>query len=32
MTPEDMADILLFMVDDTGRMLSGSNIELFTNA
>lgn len=32
MTPDDMADILLFMVDDTGRMLSGSNIELFTNA
>jgi NAD(P)-dependent dehydrogenase (short-subunit alcohol dehydrogenase family) len=32
MTPDDLADILLFMVDDTGRMLNGSNIELFTNA
>jgi NAD(P)-dependent dehydrogenase (short-subunit alcohol dehydrogenase family) len=32
MTPDDMAEILLFIVDDTGRMLSGSNIELFTNA
>jgi NAD(P)-dependent dehydrogenase (short-subunit alcohol dehydrogenase family) len=32
MTPEDLAEILLFMVDDTGRMLNGSNIELFTNA
>jgi NAD(P)-dependent dehydrogenase (short-subunit alcohol dehydrogenase family) len=32
MTPEDLADILLFIVDDTGRMLNGSNIELFTNA
>lgn len=32
MTPEDLAEILLFMADDSGRMLSGSNIELFTNA
>jgi NAD(P)-dependent dehydrogenase (short-subunit alcohol dehydrogenase family) len=32
MTPDDLAQILLFMVDDTGRMLSGTNIELFTNA
>ena len=32
MTAEDLAEILLFMVDDTGRMLSGSNIELFSNA
>lgn len=32
MTPEDLAEILLFMVDDSGRMLSGTNIELFTNA
>jgi NAD(P)-dependent dehydrogenase (short-subunit alcohol dehydrogenase family) len=32
MTPEDLAEILLFMADDTGRMLNGSNIELFTNA
>ncbi len=32
MTPEDLAEILLFLADDSGRMLSGSNIELFTNA
>jgi NAD(P)-dependent dehydrogenase (short-subunit alcohol dehydrogenase family) len=32
MTPEDLAQILLFLADDSGRMLSGSNIELFTNA
>jgi NAD(P)-dependent dehydrogenase (short-subunit alcohol dehydrogenase family) len=32
MTPEELAEILLFMADDSGRMLSGSNIELFTNA
>jgi NAD(P)-dependent dehydrogenase (short-subunit alcohol dehydrogenase family) len=32
MTPEDLAEILLFIADDSGRMLSGSNIELFTNA
>jgi NAD(P)-dependent dehydrogenase (short-subunit alcohol dehydrogenase family) len=32
MTPEDLAEILLFMADDTGRMLNGSNVELFTNA
>jgi len=32
MTPNDLAEILLFMADDSGRMLSGSNIELFTNA
>lgn len=31
-TAEDMAEMLLFMVDDSGRLLSGSNIELFTNA
>lgn len=31
MTPEDMADILLFMADDTGRMLSGTNLEIFSN-
>jgi NAD(P)-dependent dehydrogenase (short-subunit alcohol dehydrogenase family) len=31
-TPEDMAEILLFMADDSGRMLSGSNIEIFSNA
>ncbi len=32
MTPEDMAEILLFLADDSGRMLSGSNIEIFSNA
>ena len=32
MTPEDLAEILLFMVDDSGRMLSGTNLELFSNA
>lgn len=32
MTPQDMAEILLFLADDSGRMFSGSNIELFTNA
>ena len=31
MTPEDLAEILLFLADDSGRMFSGSNIELFTN-
>jgi NAD(P)-dependent dehydrogenase (short-subunit alcohol dehydrogenase family) len=32
MTAEELADILLFMADDSGNKLSGSNIELFTNA
>ncbi len=32
MTPDDLAAILLFLADDSGRMFSGSNIELFTNA
>jgi 3-oxoacyl-[acyl-carrier protein] reductase len=32
MTPQDMAEILLFLADDSGRMFSGSNIELFSNA
>ncbi|HXZ03613.1 MAG TPA: SDR family oxidoreductase [Ktedonobacteraceae bacterium] len=32
MTPEDLAGILLFMVDETGRMLSGTNLEIFSNA
>jgi NAD(P)-dependent dehydrogenase (short-subunit alcohol dehydrogenase family) len=32
MTPDDLAAILLFLADDTGKMFSGSNIELFTNA
>ncbi len=30
-TPEDMAELLLFLADDLGRMLSGSNIEIFSN-
>jgi len=32
MTPADLAEILLFLADDSGRMLSGSNIEIFSNA
>ena len=32
MTPNELADILLFLADDSGKMFSGSNIELFTNA
>lgn len=32
MTPDDMADILLFLADDSGRMLSGTNLEIFSNA
>jgi len=32
MTPEDMADILFFMADDSGRLLSGTNLEIFSNA
>ncbi len=31
MAPADLAEILLFLADDSGRMFSGSNIELFTN-
>jgi len=31
MTPDDMADILLFLADDTGRHLSGTNLEIFSN-
>jgi NAD(P)-dependent dehydrogenase (short-subunit alcohol dehydrogenase family) len=31
MTPEDMAEILLFLADDSGRKLSGTNIEIFSN-
>ncbi|MEO8956689.1 MAG: SDR family oxidoreductase [Ktedonobacteraceae bacterium] len=31
MTPADMAELLLFLADDSGRMLSGSNIEIFSN-
>ncbi len=32
MTPDELADILLFLADDSGQKFSGSNIELFTNA
>jgi 3-oxoacyl-[acyl-carrier protein] reductase len=32
MTPDDLAEILLFLAGDSGRMLSGSNIEIFSNA
>jgi NAD(P)-dependent dehydrogenase (short-subunit alcohol dehydrogenase family) len=32
MTPEDLAEILHFIVDETGRMLSGTNLEIFSNA
>jgi len=32
MTSDDLAEILLFLADDSGRMLSGSNIEIFSNA
>lgn len=31
MTPDDMAEILLLLADDSGRMLSGTNIEIFSN-
>lgn len=32
MAPEELADILFFLADDSGKMFNGSNIELFTNA
>ncbi|WP_161982014.1 SDR family NAD(P)-dependent oxidoreductase [Dictyobacter alpinus] len=32
MTPDELADILFYLANDSGRMFSGSNIELFTNA
>ncbi len=32
MTPAEMAEILFFMADDTGRVLSGTNLEIFSNA
>ncbi len=32
MTADDLAEILLFLAGDSGRMLSGSNIEIFSNA
>ncbi|WP_052887627.1 SDR family NAD(P)-dependent oxidoreductase [Thermogemmatispora carboxidivorans] len=32
MSAEDMAEILLFLADDSGRMLSGTNLEIYSNA
>jgi NAD(P)-dependent dehydrogenase (short-subunit alcohol dehydrogenase family) len=32
MTPDDLAEILLFLAGDPGRMLSGTNLEIFSNA
>ena len=32
MTPDDLAEILVFLADDSGRMLSGTNLEIFSNA
>jgi NAD(P)-dependent dehydrogenase (short-subunit alcohol dehydrogenase family) len=32
MTADDMAELLLFLADDSGRMLSGTNIEIYSNA
>lgn len=32
MTPDDMAEILLFLAGDTGRHLSGTNLEIFSNS
>jgi NAD(P)-dependent dehydrogenase (short-subunit alcohol dehydrogenase family) len=32
MTPGDMAEILLFLADDSGRALSGTNLEIYSNA
>jgi NAD(P)-dependent dehydrogenase (short-subunit alcohol dehydrogenase family) len=32
MTSDDLAGLLLFLVDDSGRMLSGTNLEIFSNA
>ncbi|MGH2509524.1 MAG: SDR family NAD(P)-dependent oxidoreductase [Ktedonobacteraceae bacterium] len=31
MTPDELAEILLFMADETGRVLSGTNLEIFSN-
>lgn len=31
MTPNDLAQLLLFLADDSGRMLSGSNVEIYSN-
>jgi NAD(P)-dependent dehydrogenase (short-subunit alcohol dehydrogenase family) len=32
MTSEELAEVLLFMVDESGRMLSGTNLEIYSNA
>ncbi len=32
MTPDDMAELLFFLASDSGRMLSGTNVEIFSNA
>lgn len=32
MTAEELAEILFFLADDTGRVLSGTNLEIFSNA
>jgi NAD(P)-dependent dehydrogenase (short-subunit alcohol dehydrogenase family) len=32
MTPGDLAEILLFLADDSGNKLSGTNLEIFSNA
>ena len=32
MTPDELAEILFFMADDSGRVLSGTNLEIFSNA
>jgi NAD(P)-dependent dehydrogenase (short-subunit alcohol dehydrogenase family) len=32
MTPDELAEILLFLAADSGRMLNGTNIEIFSNA
>ncbi|GAC1518647.1 MAG: 3-ketoacyl-ACP reductase [Ktedonobacteraceae bacterium] len=32
MTPGELAEILLFLASDAGRMLSGTNLEIFSNA
>src|SRR5713101_2337238 len=32
LTPDDLAEILLLLADDSGRMLNGTNLEIFSNA
>ncbi|HLI08623.1 MAG TPA: SDR family NAD(P)-dependent oxidoreductase [Ktedonobacteraceae bacterium] len=31
-TPADIAELLLFLANDSGRLLSGTNVEIFSNA